>query len=64
MFRSLLTVTNNPKDWQTRRELAVYLLRVADDIEWDTYGKRDVQHLRSRAKDLLDTDPNEKEPPF
>ena len=57
-------MTNNPKDWQTRQELAVNLLRVADDIEWDSYGKRDVQHLRSRAKDLLDTDPNEKEPPF
>lgn len=57
-------MTNNPKDWQTRRERAVYLLRVADDIEWDSYGKRDVQHLRSRAKDLLEIDPEEKEPPF
>ncbi len=53
----------NPNTWPTNYERAKKLVKKADDIEWESHGKKDVSHLRKLVTELM-KDPYAKEPPF
>ena len=54
---------NNPEEWPTNDQRARELLKIADDITWESHGRIDVSHLRRMITELLQN-PNHKEPPF